>query len=193
MLKTKNQNNMPNAGTRSAKCLLFINMRDVWAKHVWWTREVILAISNSLASTDTSVAKLLENPAEMARVFAPYYPHGVIMQIEQLFTTHLKQGGDIVTAAKNGDTAKVNQLQIEWHKNSDQIAKLFASINPFYNESEVRNMMYSHLSLTTNEATLYLQTKYDDAIKAFDQIQAEAAMMADYFAVGIIKQFPRRF
>lgn len=189
----RNMNQRKEENYICGKCQLHKDMRLVWERHVWWTREVVLSIINGLPGTSSSVNKLLQNPAEMAAVFAPFYAPDVIQQITDLFTVHLKLGGDIIMAASEGDSAKVKELQTEWHRNADDIAKLFGSINPYYDEETVRQMMYKHLELTTNEVILTIEGKYDDAIATFDQIQDEALMMAHYFADGIIRQFWRKF
>ena len=174
------------------ECKLYDDMRIVWLRHVWWTREVILAIVAGAPWTEESIAKLLKNPSEMAAVFSPFINREHQNDMIDLFTTHLKLGGDIVTAAKAGDTAHVNELQRQWHQNANQIARLMAGFNLGFNEDEVQQMMYTHLQLTTDEAVLTLQGRYNDAIAKFDQVQDEALMMADYFACGIINSM-RRF
>jgi len=171
-------------------CELAIAMRDVWAKHVWWTREVILGIVHGTPGLDLRVNKLLKNPAEMAAVFAPYISAQATKQMIDLFTTHLKQGGDLVTAAKAGDVKKVAEITRDWYANAQEIARFFADVNPNYIFGEVRMMMNEHLRLTTAEATAELAGNYQEAINIFDQIQAEAAMMADYFVAGLVSQVP---
>jgi len=166
---------------------LEVDMRDVWAKHVWWTREVIIGIIHNLPGLDLRVAKLLQNPAEMAAVFAPYISQSAQKQMIDLFTTHLKQGGDLVTAAKAGDAQKVAQITKDWYQNAEQIARFFADINPNYRFGEVRMMMFEHLRLTIAEATAELAGNYQESINTFDQIQNEAAAMADYFVAGLVK------
>lgn len=166
-------------------------MRIVWLKHVWWTREVILAIANNAPWTNQSVEKLLQNPAEMAAVFAPFISPVAQKQMIELFKTHLSLGGDIVTAAKNGQTDRVAELQKQWHKNADQIAQLMASLGLGFNEKEVRKMLYHHLELTTSEALQVLNGQYKQAIATFDEIQNQALMMADYFSCTIINTILR--
>jgi len=156
-------------------------------EHVWWTRNVILGIINDLPGNNEYTARLLQNPSDMADVFAPYFCVFPKQQFITLFTTHLMQGGAIVSAAKAGDNQKVAALQVAWHENSDQIAAMFASISPCYDKEEVRKMMYEHLRLTTAEATYSLNGQYAQEVEAFDAIQAEAIMMADYFTAGIIR------
>lgn len=165
---------------------LYDDMRIVWLKHVWWTREVILAIVAGAPWTNESVSTLLQNPTEMTAVFAPFINVQQQKQMTDLFTAHLKLGGDIVTAAKSNDTNRVNTLQTQWHQNADQIAKFMAGLGLNLNERDVRQMMYDHLMLTTNEAVLTLEGKYNEAIQTFEQIQSEALFMADYFSSGII-------
>ena len=172
---------------------LYGDMRSVWSKHVWWTREVIIAIANGLPSTDASVAKLLKNPSEMGAILAPYYPERTIKKFEELFTTHLSMGGDIVTAAKVGNMQRVEELTRQWYANADDIARFMASVNPHFGESEVKKMMYEHLRLTLLESSHYLQGRFEQSISTFDQIQTEAQMMADFFARGITEQFPDAF
>jgi len=172
---------------------LFGDMRRAWSQHVWWTREVAINIVNKLPGTDASVNKLLKNPQVMGNIFSDFYQDRTVKRIEELFTAHLKQGGDIMVAARDGDMAKVENLTKQWYINADEIAKMFANINPYYSQEEVRQMMYEHLRLTLLEVSTYIQGKFDQSIVYFDQIQAEAEQMADYFSQGLIKQFPDKF
>jgi len=167
--------------------------RNVWSRHVWWTREVMIAILNGLPSTQSSVNKLLKNPIEMGNLFSDFYGDRTVKRIEELFTQHLKLGGDIMTAAKSGDMARVEELTKQWYANADDIAKTLSSVNPHMRYETVKEMMYEHLRLTLLEVSSYLKGDYDQSIQVFDQIQAEAQKMADYFAQSTIAQFPDRF
>jgi len=173
--------------TQQNQCNLAIDMQRVWLEHVWWTRNVILGIISDLPGNAQYTERLLQNPADMANVFQPHIRNFPRQQFVELFTTHLKQGGDIVTAAKAGNAALVAQLQLQWHANADQIAAMFANMSPCYSEDEVRRMMYEHLRLTTDEATQNLNRQYTDEVRTFDAIQAEALEMANYFTNGIIR------
>ena len=162
------------------------DMRRVWMEHVWWTRNVIIGIISNLPGNAEYTARLLQNPADMANVFAPNFGVFPRQQFIDLFSTHLKQGAAIVEAAKAGNMDLVETLQVQWHQNSDQIAAMFATLSPCYRFEEVRCMMYTHLRLTTDEAVQNLSGQYAEEVKTFDKIQAEALMMADYFTSGIV-------
>lgn len=49
--------------------------------------------------------------------------------------------------------------------------------------------MFDHLRMTEDEAVQILTGQYEQSIKEFDDIQAEALKMADVMTRGIIRQF----
>ena len=73
------------------------------------------------------------------------------------------------------------------------MAEAFSSINPYYPKEEVRQMLYEHLRLTTNEVSARLQKKYVEDIRAYDIVQKEVLKMAEFFVNGMVKQFPDLF
>ena len=54
-------------------------------------------------------------------------------------------------------------------------------------------MFYTHLALTKLEAVSMIQKNFELEVQVFDQIEAEALMMADMISEGIFKQFPYMF
>ena len=73
------------------------------------------------------------------------------------------------------------------------MAEAFSSINPFYPKEEIRNMLYEHLRLTTNEVNYRLQGNYAEDINSYDMVQKEILKMSQFFVNGIVKQFPNLF
>ena len=168
-------------------------MRLVWSQHVYWTRLLLISIAERLKDQSATTARLLQNPADIARIFACYYPAGVANTIEQLLTEHLQIGAELITALRDGQTGQAQALTRRWYQNADQMADAFSGINPFYEREAVRNMLYTHLELTTKEVAARLAGNYPADIAAFDQVEREAMEMADYFSAGIMHQFPQRF
>lgn len=169
------------------------DMRSVWEQHIWWTRMVILGITDGLGGLDESTKRLLENPSDMARIFGRFYPPQIQSAIERLITAHLTIGAEVVKAASSKDTAAFNDANARWYKNADDIARAFSGINPYFNEGEIKKMFYDHLDMTTKEAQMRIDKNYAADIMVFDNIQKQALQMADYFAQGIMRQFPDRF
>jgi hypothetical protein len=113
-----------------------------------------------------------------------FYGEDVVNNFVNLFTQHLAIAAELVKAAA-ADAEK------RGYANADQIAKFFASINPYWSEQEWKRMLYDHLAMTKNEAVYMLNKQYADSINIFDKIEQEALNMADTMTQGIVKMFPR--
>lgn len=167
-------------------------MRKAWSQHVYWTRMFLISTVERLRDQNPVTARLMQNPADLATVFAGYFNPDAVKTIEKLLTEHLQIGGALITALRDGKAA-AEVLKKQWYQNADMMADAFASVSPYFERGELRKMLYSHLDLTTREVLARLSGNYMADINAFDQVEKEALMMADYFTHGIMKQFPNKF
>ena len=172
---------------------LLNRMRLVWEQHVYWTRMLLISIAERLKDQPEVTERILRNPYDIAKIYADYYPADTAKTIAELLTEHLQIGAELITALRDKKSAEADHLNHEWYINADKMADAFGSINPFYNSDELREMLYTHLELTTEEVKMRLAGNYKADIEAFDKVEKEALSMADYFAHGIIRQFPEKF
>lgn len=94
-----------------------------------------------------------------------------------------------MNAAKKNDSKSVTEAQNKWYQNADEISAFLASINPYWSKQIWRDLLYSHLQMTTEEATLRLSGQYSEDVKLFDMIELEALKMADYMFYGLLNNF----
>ncbi|MBQ2938690.1 MAG: LysM peptidoglycan-binding domain-containing protein [Clostridia bacterium] len=172
---------------------LLKNMNLAWIEHILWTRLLLISIAESLGDLEATKTRLLENPKDIADIFRKYYGSDVANTIQKLLTEHLVIGADLITALKNGNQKLAQELNTKWYKNADDMANAFSSINPFYPREEIRQMLYNHLKLTTDEVSARLKKDYSADIKAYDMVQREILKMSEFFVNGIVKQFPNLF
>lgn len=168
-------------------------MNIAWMEHILWTRQFLISVAEGLADLEPTKARLLENPKDIADIFRKYYGNNIANTIERLLTEHLVIGGDLIVALKNGNQKLAKELNTKWYKNADDMAEAFSRINPFYPKEEVRQMLYEHLRLTTNEVSNRLKKDYAADIRAFYMVQKEILKMSQFFVNGIIRQFPNLF
>lgn len=168
---------------------LMNQLRLLWAQHVYWTRFFIISTAAGLPDLGDVTNRLLENPGDFAAALVPFYGARMANQFRELLRQHLVIGGDLVTAAKNQDAAKVEEDGRKWYENADDIARFLAEINPFWDEGKWRSMLYDHLEMTEQEAVLRLAGRFTEDIRMFDRIEQEAMNMADYMTQGISRQF----
>ena len=169
------------------------NMREAWEQHVYWTRMLLISIAERLKDLPDVTARLMQNPKDLATLFALYYGADTAKTIEQLLTEHLQIGADLITALRDRKTDEAARLKNQWYINADKMAHAFSAINPYYRYDELRNMLHRHLELTTQEVAMRLAGNYSADIQAFEQVEREALLMADYFTTGIMQQFPHKF
>ena len=179
----------------SCEALISLNntFRSLWEQHVEWTRFFIVSTANCLADLPFVTQRLLRNPCDFANVLRQFYGPRNAEQFKQLFTEHLTIAAQLVNALKAGDTPAVYCLRNEWYQNAVQIAAFLACINPCWNQAEWQGLLFTHLSLTEQEATAYLNGQYEESIALYDRIEEEALMMADIMTQGIVCQFCFRF
>jgi phage terminase Nu1 subunit (DNA packaging protein) len=164
-------------------------LRRLWEEHIIWTKLTIRAIANNDPDTGLVTNRLLRNATDFGQLFLFFYNPSIAENFAHLMREHLTIAADLVNAAKKGDNYSVMIIDNKWHKNADEIARFLNSINPYFNEINVRNMLYEHLALTKDEAISLLTKKYENAIRLFDEIEIQALMMSDMFLEGLARQF----
>lgn len=172
---------------------LLKRMNLAWEQDIMWTRMLLISIAEDLKDLDATEKRLLQNPKDIADIFRRYYGNTTANKIENLLTEHLAIGKDLIVALKNNNQKLAKELTEKWYNNADEMAETFSSINPFYPKEKVRDMLYDHLELTTDEVTARLRKDYTADIAAFDKVQQEILKMSQFFVEGIFKQFPNAF
>lgn len=169
-------------------------MRKLWEDHITWTRLVIIGVFEDLPDLDPTVQRLLQNQVDIGDAIKPFYGEEAGEQLTALLTDHILIAAEILQAAKNGDTAALEDAIDRWYANADDIAEFLNAANPKnWPLEEMRAMMREHLDLTLEEATTYLNGDYEASIAAYDEVHLQALEMADMLSTGIIKQFPNKF
>ena len=151
---------------------LLKRMNLAWEQYIMWTRMLLISIAD---------------------IFRRYYGNSFANRIENLLTEHLKICKDLIVALKNNNQNLIKELSDKWYKNADDMSEAFSSVNPFYSKEKVRDMLYDHLEVTTDEVTARLRKDYSADIADFDKVQQEVLKMSQYFVEGIFKQFSNLF
>lgn len=184
---------MTSAMTTSRQATLNEAMRKLWSDHVVYTRLYIISAVNGSDDAQLTLNRLMKNQEDIGNAIVPYYGAAAGQKLGDLLKQHIAIAGDLVAAAKAGDTAKQNDADRRWHANAVDLATFLSGANPNWPRQAVIDMLDQHLALTTKEAVDRLQKNYNDDIPNFDAIYNQAMMMADTLSSGIEKQFPSKF
>jgi hypothetical protein len=169
-------------------------MRKLWEDHITWTRLYIIAAEAGSPDTDATAQRLLQNQTDIGDAIKPLYGDAAGEQLTALLRDHILTAGDLIAAAKAGDTATVTTTKDKWYANADQIADFLSAANPTnWPADEMRTMMHDHLDNTLAEAVDHLQGNYPADIADYDKVHDQILHMADMLTNGIIAQHPDNF
>jgi hypothetical protein len=172
---------------------LRLALRRLWADHVIWTREYIVAAITGSPDTQAVAGRLLKNQEHIGTAIIPFYGDQAGEALTGLLKQHIIIAVELIEAAKAANDEKFANADSRWDRNAADIAAFLAGANPDWPEKDVVDLLGQHLALTKDEATARLGQNWDDDIEAFDQIFTEILTIADVLAAGIVMQFPDRF
>lgn len=175
------------------QCGLKTAMRKLWADHVIWTRDYIIAAVAGAPETQLAAERLLRNQEDIGNAIIPYYGREAGQKLTALLKDHILIAADLVTAAKAKDQERVKALDQKWHDNAQEIAAFLSGANSNWPLEDMTKMMNAHLALTTEELMARLEGKWKEDIAAFDKIFDQIMNMSDHLTAGIVKQLPQKF
>ena len=183
----------PLAANKTTRLAYHDEWRKLWEDHITWTRVVIMGILDELPGTSTYVERLLQNYEDMEAALAPYYGDDAEV-LGDLIKDHLVIAAELVTAARDGNTAAFNDAKARWYANAHDIAVQMNEMNPqFWPLEETEQMWVEHLDATLQEASTHLSGDFASEVAAYDQIHNLALEMADFMSNGVMQQFPSQF
>lgn len=172
---------------------LRLALRRLWADHVIWTREYVVAAIADSPDAQAVAGRLLANQEHLGSAIVPFYGERAGQALTSLLKQHITVAVELIEAAKTGDQDKFADADRRWDQNARDIASFLSSANPHWPEHDVVDLLSQHLKLTKDEATARLAQRWEDDIEAFDQIFTEILTVSDVLCTGIVQQFPDRF
>ncbi|MDQ8738188.1 glycosyltransferase [Paenibacillus sp. LHD-38] len=151
--------------------------RKLWMEHALWTRNYIVSALSGLEDKDVMLKRLLKNQQDIGDSFKPFYGEAVGNELTVLLQEHIAIAGKLVGALASGNQANAAKFNKEWHRNADDIAAFLSKKNPNWSEKALKDLLYVHLQLLSEDVMARLQKNWD----------------ADALTEGIIKQFPQTF
>lgn len=167
--------------------------RKLWSNHVLWTRNFIISDLASLEDKDAVLQRLLKNQDDIGNAIKPYYGEDAGNNLAKLLREHITIAGQVVDAAKSGNKKDLEKYNKDWYENADKISEFLSSANPNWSNKDLKDMLYKHLQLTTDEVLARLNKDWKADIAAYDKGENHMLMFADMLSNGIMKQFPEKF
>lgn len=168
-------------------------MRRLWADHVVWTRQYIVAAVAATPDAAQAAARLMRNQEDIGGAVAGFYGKEAGDALTDLLKRHILIAVDLIEAAKQGDDATFAVLDHRWTRNAQEIASFLSRANRrYWRRRDLLDLLELHLDLTKREVVARLRADWVDDAAAFDEIFAEILTLADVLSSGIVRQFSNR-
>lgn len=180
-------------GSSPAAAALKQDMRKLWTDHVVWTRAYIVSAVADQPDAQAAAGRLMKNQEDIGNAVGKIYGAAAGQQLTTLLKEHISIAVDLVKAAKAGDKAAQQSADAKWQQNGVAIADFLSKANPHWPRATLVDLMKGHLSTTTAEVVARLNKRWDDDVRAYDEVYRHILMMSDALSDGIVKQFPDKF
>src|SRR4029453_1286195 len=105
-------------------------MRKLWEDHITWTRLFIVSALGDLPDKGATPARPPQKKPDIANATKPFYGAAAGDKLTALLRDHILIAADIVTAAKTGDTPKLESSKTRWVANADEVSAFLSGANP---------------------------------------------------------------
>ncbi|WP_052350740.1 hypothetical protein [Paenibacillus gorillae] len=168
-------------------------LQKLWIEHALWTKNFVVSSLEGLADKDQQLARLLRNQQDIGNAIKPYYGEEAGNKLAKLLTEHIVTAGKVVGAMVSGNESDLQKYNKEWYANADEIAAFLSSLNPNWDQNQLKDMLHMHLQLLTEDVAAYHQKEWEKSIQLFDKNEDHLIQLANVLAEGILKQFPNQF
>lgn len=169
-------------------------LRDLWADHIFWVRNVVMATAAKNASErKTAEAQVVVNAKAIAGAIEPYYGKAASDQMFTLLAGHwgaIKAYLDATFAGNETDTAKALK---DLNDNAVAISTFLSGANPYLPKDTLVGLLTAHGAHHVAQIREVHAGEFDKEAVNWGVMRAHMNTIADALVGGIAKQFPDKF
>lgn len=162
------------------------NSRLFWRRFTAWIRVFIISRYLSIGTEEDSFKRLNFEISGIGNILQIIFDHEISINISLLLNQFSYALRDLITAQLQGKTAVVNQNVTRLYQVAANLSAYLASVNPYLNETEWKNMMDTYIQYTIKEANSFITGDYSHDIEAYRELTDLTDKMGDYFAQSIL-------
>ena len=165
---------------------LIFQTRMLWRNMGSWIRAYIISLYANIGDQDIVKQRLYKVPVEFGNVFRLFFGDQPTEKLVSLLTNYITLLVSVLEAQKNNDVNGVNEYTKQLYENIDQIAELLSQINPFWQESDWKTLLYKYTQTTIEEAAAFYNKDYTRNIEIYDGLLTQASTMGDHISEGLL-------
>jgi hypothetical protein len=173
---------------------LQLALRDLWAGHIFWVRNVVLATKyNDADAAKVAEGKVVENAKAIGDAIGSIYGKEAGDKLFGLLAGHYGAVKEYMTAAFAGNADAKNAAIDKLKKNAEEIATFLSSANPNWPKQTLMGLFMAHGGHHIAQIDQVNIKDLSAEAKTWDDMIKHIFVIADALADGIVKQFPKKF
>ncbi len=164
-------------------------LRRLWSQLAMWRREYLVSLASNFGDLQLIENRLYNVTTDFGNVFESFIGVKASNRMEYYFTVQASFLNEIADAIKSGDNETANQATRSLYENVDAMAAYLAEINPYWNEVNMRSLLYDYYRQTLLETVNILSGNQEEAIKIYENLEDYVLEIADYLTSGFIYRF----
>lgn len=163
---------------------IIFQARNLWREFVIWSRVYLISRVAGIGIADDVFNRIYRIPLEFGNITRLIFGNQAAeVTVRQLSST-VVLFRELVEAMISGDNDAASSIVQDLYKNADERAASLASINPFWDETQWKYLIYTFYNYSFQEITSIL-TSDPRNIDIFDRFLLYADSMGDYFSQGL--------
>lgn len=171
---------------------ILFTVRNLWRDLATWSRAYMVNRSAGLEIADEVFNRLYRIPTEFGNLLQYFIGHDNAVRFVQLLSQQLVLARSLLDAQIEGNSNLANQLVQQLYQLADERAAFMTSINPFWDQTEIRNQIYTFIQYSIEEMGAIISKDYARDIKIYDRLLHHADRMGDYFTQGLFNYMSLR-
>lgn len=168
---------------------LIVRIRRLWMQLAMWRRAVIVSTAADFADLPLVKERLYYSPTMFKELFETFFGEEQSEHFRNYLVGQIIITNEILDASKAGDKDRVDAAAVRLYENADNFAKFLAQVNPYWDETQWKNLLYEYYKTIVLEIVTILSGRYDEAIEVYEGLEDQSQKIADYMAAGFIDYF----
>lgn len=154
-----------------------------------WRRDYLVSLAYDVGDLQLIADRLYNVTTDFGNVFESFIGVAAANRMEYYFTVQASILNEIANAMKTGNNEAVNQATRRLYENVDDMAAYLAEINPYWNQVNMRSLLYDYYRQTLLEMVSILAGNQEEAIRQYEVLEDYVLEVADYLTEGFIRYF----
>lgn len=157
------------------------------AQLAYMTREYLVAVFSGFGNAEAIANRLYSLPSQLHEKTELIFGAPASEELTHLLSMHVAYIRSLANALLIGDQAAADYSVQQLYQNTDAIAALYAKINPFWSETQMKTLFYNYDSLLIQDAVALASHDFEKDMDIFDRMIFSAMLMGDYHADGLLQ------